>query len=154
MKRVALFPFIIVTSAFLFSQSRLIPVVRVQVYDHVGPIPETLLYTPKQDGLYQIFVHSSVTVPSDSTCREVIRPYLTYSNDRDSKQQTADLSLDISGLPGWKDSKVLIHANAGSIISYRIEHMGDLCDAPASYDFSMTVTLLSGLHSTANQKWQ
>jgi hypothetical protein len=145
---------VIIVGALLCSwaegpQNHVIPAQRVQVYDRVGHIPETLLYTPRQNGLYLISVHSLVTVPSESTCHEVILPFFTYSNEGGSKQQTADLSLDISGLTGWRDSKLLLRAKAGSIISFRIEHVGNSCDAPGHYDFSVTVTLLP--EETANQ---
>jgi hypothetical protein len=131
-------------------QQHVIPAQRVQVYDRIGHIPETLLYSPKQNGFYMISVHSLVTAPSESTCHEVILPFFTYSNEGGSKQQTADLSLHISGLPGWRDSKLLLRAKAGSIISYRIEHLGSSCGVPGHYDFSVSVTLLP--EETENQQ--
>jgi hypothetical protein len=155
MKLIALLQFVIAIPAFLFPQQRVTPMqvpARVLVYDHVGSIPETLLFTPKHDGVYQISVHSSVTAPSESRCHEIILPHLTYSDEGGSKQQTADLRLDISGLPGWRDSKFLIPAKAGSIISYRIEHVGEPCDAPGHYDFFMAVTLLSKQDERENRR--
>ena len=149
MKTGCLFVFFIVISAAAFARDG-VPstlVSRVQFVNHVGAIPEALLYTSKDAAWFSVSLDTWVVVPTEGdplTCIEWIGPWISFTDEDPAvadRGVNTDLSLDLRTF-SRAHGEFLIHSKADSSIRFSTIQATSGCEAAGHYAFFLSLVQL------------
>lgn len=110
-------------------------VARVKLTNKTAPVPDSILFTPTQSGLFRISVYMTVTVPTTNSLGGGWYVPLTWTDDAGTEQLTiagiANTSVppqdnSTSGNTGNPNYNPVIWADAGTPVTYSVVSEGTM----------------------------